>query len=406
MLGFLITNLAGTGATATDHIEPVVSSDWYGSDLAGLKPEDMAAIDGPLIAAKPAGRRCLYMVGLLDDRLIALSDLCGGALSIEGWWTRGGAFDVRYDYMVRYCAAYRNGGWPLPDFMVSDHERDINLATKRFNSLGANNTARAAALGKVLNDARLKKRLPASLQKFTSADFTGGTGSAGSDKSNAMIDYDNYDQSIMLAAAREIAFGPWQLVFGHAPATIFNFDDEITRYKYFDPDLFQYNPGSRSVGGTSSPNMYSSGQVGAKPIFSGKTKEVLYNSAIQHHNRLRCMRNVSTGHRIIPWNPNPNYNGESGGTIHYTTSRTWWKRSIDLQASMGIDTTILFFGYDLTDGSVVANTAARVANAETVLAAVPQAQTIPTTGLPQIAYDAASVSVGSFSVPYVQAEWQ
>jgi hypothetical protein len=395
MLAFLRTNDSMTGAVASTHIEPVVFVNWDGA----TSPEDMANTAYTALAAKTAGRRCLFFRHLLDGERTGYTQ--AGGVGVEDWFVQGvGCIDRIRSDMTRFWRQFKSNGSVRADYVYLDEEDGQGGMVSPGGFTEANWTLRAAKIAKVNNDTYLKRFSPPELRGYTEANIAAFAGSWSTQLGKDLMHWANRNHEIFLNCVR-VVVGVYGTVMGEAMPLAGNYADEITTKVRYGLQAEPYWPGRRSTFGMNIPNLFLNRFSSLPALFTGQTSAHRWLMFLYNNNWMRALN------RQAPFMPEfsyPSWDGLADANQNRGTT-TGWRYQVQAAAAMGMQVCQIWSPGDEMGANSIPSLSTQLAYMEATLADLPERQVEDTDRLAQIAYNATTVTIGSWSVTYSAGDW-
>jgi len=298
---YMWVNDGQTGASSRDNVTPVVVVYWQGA----TSPETLA--DTAAAAATALGRPtrvCFLHRKLLEEGYTGLEK--ANVCDIRTAYTLGLETAKWQDRMMRFRARYKAIGGITPRAEIVDFEPFISGQDYgwHISTRGADWTARAALLVKILDDDEIRPLLPPRIQKYRSTDFASGYGTANGDKHKAFTELEFWATKHMNDGVRRTLADTWSRINTGALPIMHNYDDAVRARPFYDYNNNYYPAAPVSVNGWSAPEIYALANLSGLGIYAGKSKNQRYNAGIYSINK---MLSLAPKNPAMPWIAGPRF---------------------------------------------------------------------------------------------------
>lgn len=363
-------------------------------------PESLGQIAADACAIDPIDHRML-LIGHVGTGRPGTPDIFAGQTPYSFVESQGYALDSVWTEIVeQFAEPFATSGVVLPYIHVDEEETGANGVGPLlpfWNYLGASGPERASKFVQLFANETLKARLPLPLRKATIADLELIDNDYRHPNSILAGWWDHYIKRQRASSLARIVSDAFERVTGYR-STVFNYeDDRTTRLRYYLYGLPRV-AGDRSISDVSSPACYIQtyqypqstkygdafrDAIGAPRI----TKAIRWNEFIDYINFVRACKPP-----IQPLVHRLRYNGDWDTDTGNPNNTIEMLRHF---GAMGIDR-IHWFAPSVTQDDVD--------EFQSVIERV-RVYPRPTRRLPFIPYDADSVTTGSITTTYDEAEW-
>ena len=335
-------------------IEGVTPLAWV--EMHGRSPRQAADETIPLLEAQPVGKRGILLWCLghqFTDR------------PIDQIVTDG--LNIAHDraYMTEYFGYLKDAGI-TPDYVVMDYEGGVSVWQVPM-----------ADIQRVMSDPTLRAQLPADLQRYSAADFTGP------DYVDAFYAWNAWATDTVLDALRETVRDPARAVFGR-DVPMSNWEDRRPSVTTYDLNGWaQKAGGDYTVAGWSSPAAYLGGHGNRFAPYD----DANWANFVNNLNTIRSV--LGTGEQVAPWVSDSRYGNDPD----------LWAEMIRQIRASGVDTMLLWNPEQgAYSDAEYAEAKAYTARVFADVLAMPDASHDAVVGLPQLTLDTPVVDTLGFGI--------